>query len=101
MCLVHAPSASTPTVTPQYLHNPYLDGASMGGLGANQGRNSLRTDLGTAGAAGLSTAPSGNASPGMTLSQPGTVVPTVGGAMAGVMAGRVTSPLPSMALARV
>lgn len=72
----------------------------MGGLAANRGRNSLRTDLGTTGPAGMPTAPSGNATPAMGLSQPGTVVPTVGGVMAGVMAGRVTSPMPSMAMAR-
>lgn len=101
MCLASTPSAPAAPPPPVYLHNPYLDGAAMGGLAANRGRNSLRTDLGTSGPAGTSTAPSSGApaSPngGLTLtqpmpvmSQPGTVTPTVGGVMAGVMAGAIS-----------
>jgi hypothetical protein len=97
MCLVHSPSAPAAPPPPQYLHNPYLDGAAMGGLASNMGRNSLRTDLGTSGPSGLSTDSTPNSNTGLTLGQPGTVVPTVGGVMAGVMAGRTTQPLPLMA----
>jgi hypothetical protein len=108
MCLVHSPSAPAAPPPPVYLHNPYLDGAAMGGLASNRGRNSMRTDLGNTGPAGMPTAPvmGGPASPngglaltpGMpSMSQPGTVVPSVGGVMAGVMAGAVTRATPAMA----
>lgn len=121
MCLVHSPSAPADPPPPQYLHNPYLDGSSMGGLANNRGRNGLRTDLGTSGPSGMSTAPvsagpqptpnsntPSTPSGGLTLAagtvpsmgQPGTVVPTVGGVMAGVMAGRTTQPLPLTARTR-
>src|SRR5207302_2616441 len=104
MCLASTPHAPDAPPPPVYLHNPYLDGAAMGGLAANRGRNSLRTDMGTTGPAGMPTAPVSGApaspnggltlTPGMPqMGQPGTVVPTVGGAMAGVMAGRVTAPM--------
>lgn len=37
---------------PQYLRNPWLDGLAIGGVqGARSGRNALRVDLGTPGAA--------------------------------------------------
>ena len=37
---------------PQYLRNPYLDGLSIGGVGGiREGRNALRVDLATPGAA--------------------------------------------------
>lgn len=37
---------------PQYLRNPWLDGLALGGVGAaRSGRNALRIDLGTPGAA--------------------------------------------------
>lgn len=112
MCM-STPSAPAAPPPPQYLHNPFLDGSTMQGNGYNRGRNSLRTDLGTAGDGAMpvpkmkgaatagppqSTGPSAP-SGGLTLpagtlptmGQPGMVVPTVGGAMAGLLAGQVTS----------
>ncbi len=129
MCLVKTPSAPAPPPPPQYLHNPYLDGATMGD-GQNKGRNSLVTGgvnnydtVGTAGGTGVNTGPPAttptpqNPRTGIQMTapkgglnmpagtqangpvipvvagQPGSVVPTVGGVLAGVVQGRVTSPL--------
>lgn len=112
MCLVHTPGAPAPPPPPTYLHNPYLDGAAMGG-GLNKGRNSLVTF----GNGAMPAASTGAASPrpmmgpgtslpspnagvtmpagmGLMMGQPGTVVPTVGGVMAGSMAGRITPSTP-------
>lgn len=125
MCILSkTPSAPAPPPPPQYLHNPYLDGASMG-TGLNKGRNSLVTSpisagLNASGPSGPGISPSnpgplprpglgtpvapnagltmaaGTQSPGpqipMVAGQPGSVVPTVGGVLAGTMAGRVTQP---------
>lgn len=103
MCLVHTPKAASTTDKPvEYLHNQYLDGYTIGGA-ANAGRNSLRIDLSSPTAAGVTPAPGAPARPvaaapipgapanptlpvrGNTPLNfgPGTVAPTVGGSLAG------------------
>ena len=107
MCLASTPNAPAPPPPPQYLHNPFLDGQTMGN-GLQRGRNSLRNTLPTdADSRGtnlvfphdptqqgrptrMSGAPAPSGAPAMT--QPGVVMPTVGGAFAGLLAGRVTQP---------
>jgi len=108
MCLVHTPGAPPPPPPPQYLHNPYLDSAAMSPA-ANRGRNSLVT-FGPGAMPAASTSPTQGGpmarSPGLpapqggltlpSMGQPGIVMPSVGGPMAGSMGGRMSPTVPPM-----
>jgi hypothetical protein len=94
MCMSSTPTAPVEDKPVEYLHNPFLDGATINGAGATQGRNSLRIDLATPTASGVAPAPTpGNAAPFMGNPRPtqpllqsaGMVVPTIGGSLAGTL----------------
>lgn len=98
MCMSSTPSTAAPaTTTPEYLHNPFLDGATIAGAGFTRGRNSLVVDPTTPpSGAGVQT-PSFNpalmGTPATTqpaLVSAGTVIPTIGGSMAGALPNSVT-----------
>lgn len=95
MCMASTPTIDTTPKPVEYLHNPYLDGITIG-TGATRGRNSLRVDLGTpnnAPAAGAQPAPSptsGGQMRPMPISTPGMVIPTIGGSAAGSLPPNVT-----------
>jgi hypothetical protein len=94
MCMSSTPTAPVENKPVEYLHNPFLDGVTIGGAGTTQGRNSLRIDLAAPTASGVAPAPTGgNAAPFMgdprptqpLLPSPGMVVPTIGGSLAGTL----------------
>lgn len=105
MCFVKAPKAPGAQPPPQYMHNQFLDGENSG-QGITMGRNSLRTDLNTAGSSGLNVQAQPQARPTATPGRPalpppinlqalsrvpGTVVPTIGGALVGGIPGSLTA----------
>lgn len=117
MCLVSTPNTNTTVTPPSYLHNTFLDGAAMSGMGANQGRNNLVTttngvfgkgSMPNASAVGQTSAPVAKTpapqtnNGGLTMGagttppvgQPGVVMPTVGGVGAGLMGGRISPSTP-------
>jgi len=118
MCMSspHIPSQNNTPV--EYLHNSYLD-KGMIGQGFTTGRNQLRIDLNQTRSAGINPTAGIQARPGVTspgttvpafnqpgqspLTQPGlgitvptpgTVTPTVGGALAGTLPGVIARPAP-------
>lgn len=103
MCMSSAPTAPQENKPVEYLHNKYLDGYTIAGTGATQGRNSLRVDLNSPTQSGVATpsptTPTTNvaATDPLTrrttqplLPSPGMVVPTIGGSLAGTIGGSVT-----------
>jgi hypothetical protein len=100
MCLSSSPTAPVENKPVEYLHNSFLDGATIQGAGNTTNRNSLRNDLTAPKASGAATTPPVSASPGFGLGaplistsstapppSPGIVIPTIGGALAGTIGG--------------
>lgn len=98
MCMSSTPSTAAPaTSTPEYLHNPFLDGATIAGAGFTRGRNSLVVDPTTPpSGAGVQSPMINPAMSGVpntkapALVSAGTVIPTIGGSMAGALPNSVT-----------